>query len=138
MTSSTAPAPTVTRRRPPAPVIVAAVLTGLQMLITSGGLIYFGLFVSADYYPAVGQPSAVAFLAVGLVFTVTGLASLPGLLRGRRAAWHLVTCVLAALIYFNFYSLLAGKETETAVFIVVDLVVVALLLLPSTRRHVSA
>lgn len=138
MTSATAPSSTAVRRRPPAPVIAAAVITGFRMALGCGGLVYFGLLVGPEVNPDAGSPSAVAFTAAGLVYAITGLASLPGLLRGRRTAWHLLTCVVAALILFSCYKIFAEGETDSVVFLVVDLVVAALLLLPSTRRHVSA
>jgi uncharacterized membrane protein (DUF2068 family) len=108
------------------------------MAFGCGGLIYFGLFVGPEVNPDAGSPAAVGFTAVGLTYAVTALASLPGLWRGRRTAWHLLTCVIAALVLFSCYKIFAEGETESAVFLAVDLVVAALLLLPSTRRHVSA
>lgn len=138
MTSSTAPSSTTVRRRPPAPVIAAAVLTGILMAFNSFGLVYFGLFVGPDVNPGAGSPAAVAFAAVGLAYSITALASLPGLLRGRRTAWHLLTCAIAALVLFSCYKIFAEGETDSVVFLAADLVVAVLLVLPVTRRHVSA
>lgn len=138
MTSSVARPSTDVRRRPPAPVIAATVLTGIRMALGCFGLVYFGLFAGPDVNPDAGSPSAVAFAAAGLVYAITGLASLPGLLRGRRTAWHLLTCVIAAMILFSCYKIFAEGETESVVFLAVDLLVALLLVLPSTRRHVAA
>lgn len=138
MTSSPAPSATTVRHRPPAPVIAAAVLTGIRMAFGCFGFVYFGLLVGPDVNPDAGSPSAVAFAAVGLAYAITALASLPGLLRGRRTAWHLMTCVIAALVLFSCYKIFGEGETESLVFLAADLVVAALLLLPATRRHVSA
>jgi hypothetical protein len=138
MTSSTVPPSTVLRRRPPVPVIAAAALIVLLMAFLGFGFIYFGVFVSADVNPDAGSPSAVAFTAVGLVFAITALASLPGLWRGRLAAWHVLTCVITALIFFGCYKILVEGESDSVVFLAADLVVLVLLLLPVSRRHVSA
>ncbi len=138
MTRSTAPSSTAVRHRPPVPVIAAAVIIGVRMAFGTFGLVYFGLFVSADVYPGVGSPSAVAFTAAGLLVTITALASLPGLWRGRRAAWHLLTCALSAMFLFGCYKIFVEGEVDSVVFLAVDLLSAALLLLPATRRHVSA
>jgi len=138
MTSSSAPAPSSVRHRPPVPVIAATVIIGVRMAFGTFGLIYFGLFVSADVYPAVGSPSAVAFTAAGLLVTITGLASLPGLWRGRRTPWHFLTCTLSAMFLFGCYKIFVEGEIDSVVFLAVDLLSAALLLLPATRRHVSA
>ncbi|RZT85489.1 hypothetical protein EV383_2356 [Pseudonocardia sediminis] len=138
MTRPATTPPTVARRRPPVPVVVVAVIVVVLTGFGCFGLVYFGLFVSPDVNPAVGSPAAVAFAAVGLVLTITAAASLPGLWRGRRGAWHVLTCLVTAQLYFGSYKLLVEGETDSAIFMVANLVVGVLLLLPATRRHVSA
>jgi hypothetical protein len=138
MTSSPAPSSTAVRRRPPAPVVAAVVITAILMAVNSFGLVFFGLFVGPEVNPDAGSPSAVAFAAVGLGYSITALASLPGLWRGRRPAWHVLTCVIAAMVLFACYKIFAEGEIDSAVFLAADLVVAALLVLPATRRHVSA
>lgn len=140
MTRSTAQSPSagVVRRRPPAPVVAATVLLAVRMAFGAFGLVYFGVFVGPEVNPDAGRPAAVAFAAVGLVLVITALAGLPGLWRGRRSAWHVLTCVITAMVYFSCYKIFAEGETASVVFLVVDLVVGVLLLLPATRRHISA
>lgn len=138
MTSFTAPSSSTLRRRPPVAVIAVVVIVGLRSAFGVVGLVYFGLFVTPDVNPDAGSPPAVAFAAVGLVLTLTGLASLPGLWRGRRIARHVLTCVVTAGVYFGCYKILAEGEGESVVFLAVDLVEGALLLLPVTLRHVGA
>lgn len=138
MTGATAPSSTAVRRRPPVPVVVAAVIIAVLAAFGAFGLVYFGLFVGPEVNPDAGSPAAAAFTAVGLLVVITELASLPGLLRGRRTAWHILTCVFAAQIYFSCYKLFAEYEAASGVFLVVDIAVMALLLVPATRRHVSA
>lgn len=118
--------------------IAAAAVTGVRTAFGCFGLVYFGLFVSPEVYPAVGSPPAVAFTAVGLALAVTASASLPGLLRGRRAAWHVLTCVITAMLYFNCYKILVEGETESLLLLAAHLLVAVLLVLPATRRHVTA
>lgn len=125
------------RLRPPAPVLIVIVLLAVAGVFRSVGLVYFGLLVSPDVNPDVGRPAAVAFAAVGLALSVTVLASLPGLWRGRRTAWHVLTCCVAAGTYFSAYKILGEGEVESVVFLAVDLVAGALLLLPATRRHLD-
>lgn len=136
--SSTRSSTTRKPRRPPAPVIAATLLAGARALIGSFGLVYFGLLVSADVNPHVGQPGAVAFTAAGLLLTITILACLPGLWRGRRTAWHILTCCITAGLYFGLYKLLQEGESEAVLFLAADLAVGVLLLLPATRRHIVA
>lgn len=138
MTRSTSPSSTALRRRPPLPVITVAVIIGIRSAFGAFGLVYFGVFVGPDVNPDAGSPAAVAFAAVGLLLVLSGLASLPGLWRGRRIAWHVLTCVVTAGVYFSCYKIFAEGEADSVVLLVVDLVVGALLLLPATRRHVSA
>lgn len=137
MTSPTTSSPAVSRHLPPVPVVAATVLTAIRMAFGAFGLVYFGVFVSADVNPDAGSPSAVAFAAAGLLFVITALASLPGLWRGRRAAWHLLGCVVTAWVLFSCYKILVEGETESVVFLVVDVVVLVLLHLPGARRHVG-
>jgi hypothetical protein len=137
MSTSTTPS-AVSTRRPPVTVIVAVVVVGIQMLVGAFGLVYFGVFVGPEVNPDAGSPSAIAFAAVGLVMVVTALATLPGLWRGRRLAWHVLTCVIVAQIYFNVYKLLVEGEVDSVAFLVADVVVMVLLCLAVTRRHVSA
>ena len=132
------PPATVASRRPPVPVVVASVVVAVRMGFGAFGLVYFGVLAPPEVNPDAGSPAATAFAAVGLTTVITAWACLPGVWACRRAPWHLLTCVLAAWVYFSCYKILAEGETESIAFLVVDVLVAGLLCLPTSRRHVAA
>lgn len=135
MATSADPSTTAVHRPPP-PVVVAVVLGVVRAAFGAFGLVYFGVFAT-DVNPDAGTPFAIAFAAIGLLLVVTVVACLAGLWRGRRTAWHVLTCCLSALIFFGCYKIFAEGESDSVVFLAVDLALLGLVLTPAARRHVT-
>lgn len=120
-----------TRTRPGPTVITAAVLLVLQALVSSAGMIYFSFFV--------GEVGAgVVFAAVGVAQHATGLATLPGLLRGSRTPWLVAIGYAWSYSFWNVYKTFAEGEASSLPYLVVSLTLLALLLLPATRHRISS
>ncbi len=118
------------RTRPPATIFAAAVLLVLQALVSSAGLLYFGVFAGGDSGVAV-------FAVVGVALHATGLATLPGLFRGARTPWLLAIGYAWSYAFWSIYKVFAEGETESVGFLVVALALLALLVAPATRRRID-
>ncbi len=136
MTQLVTPAPTGTTvaHRTPAPWTVRALSTVvvLLVLVTSYGAIYFSFFYG-DPQPGLGSwVFATCFLAVNAVAAVSAVA----LLRGSRRGWTLLLGYGVLGILWCIAKLVFWQETESLVFGAANLVALALLAAPRTRRHV--
>lgn len=127
--STTAPA---SARRSPVTARAAAVLLVLLALVSTFGVLMFGVVLNED---PVG--SGVVFVAVHLAAAVTAVAALPALLRGERTGWLLATGWAWAYTYWSVYKVFGEGELESWPFLTVGLIVLGLLLAPATRRSVD-
>lgn len=118
------------RTRPGPTIVVAAALLVLQALVSGAGMVYFGLF-----YGEVGVGAV--FTAVGIAQHATGLATLPGLLRGARTPWLVAIGYAWSYSFWSVYKTFAEGETSSTAFLVVGLALLGLLLAPATRRRIS-
>ncbi len=119
-----------TRTKPGPTVITAAVLLVLLAIVSSAGMIYFGFFYS--------EPSAgVVFAAIGVAQHATGLATLPGLLRGSRTPWLVAVGYAWSYSFWSVYKVFAESETSSVPYLVVSLALLGLLLAPATRRRIT-
>ncbi|HVL85898.1 MAG TPA: hypothetical protein VM367_16645 [Pseudonocardia sp.] len=117
-------------RRAPLTIRVAATLLALLALWHGAGVTFFTLVATADPFgPVLG------FTAVAVAGAVTALAAVPGLLRGNRAAWLVALCWAIAFGYWTAYKIPVEDEPEGLVLLAVDLLLLGMLLAPTTRRH---
>lgn len=119
-----------TARRAPLTVRAAAALTVPLVGVSGLGLVMFGAVWNDD----LASPSLV-FTVVALAWLLTVLAALPSLLRGDRAGWLLSTGWAAAYSYWSVYKVFVEEEFESTPFLVAGVLVCALLLTRSARRH---
>lgn len=119
-------------RRAPGAVRAAAVLLPLLALASSAGVVMFTLFLIADPMTPV-----LVFTAMFLATAVTAIAAVPGLLRGDRTAWVVAVAWSAAYSYWSVYKVFTYPEFEAAPLLAAGLLLLGLLCLPATRRHVS-
>ncbi len=124
-----------TRARAPIPVLAAATTVVLLAGVTSYGAVYFTFFYQ---HPQVSVGSLI-FVTFFLALKVSAVAATAGLVRGRRMAWRLLLgYALVWEVGFSIVKLTFWHETPALVFGgVALLVLVPLLLAPSTRRHVQ-
>ena len=131
MSTLTAPAPVSTRA--PWAVHVLGTITMLLALVTSYGAIYF-TFLFEDPDPGLGSW---VFVIAFLVINVVAAASAVGLWRGRLLAWQVLVGYAVLDILWCLAKLVFWSETESLVFGVANVVALALLAAPATRRHAS-
>lgn len=122
-------------RRAPNAVRAAAVLLPVLALVSSAGVVTFTLFLVADPLTPVLVFTAM-FLATA-VTAVTAIAAVPGLLRGDRTAWLVAVVWSAAFSYWSVYKVFTYPEFEATPLLAAGLLLLGLLCLPATRRHVS-
>ena len=131
MSTLTAPAPV--RVRAPWTVHVLGTVVLLLAAVTSYGAIYFSFYFE-DPDPGPGSwVFAIAFLAINAV----AAASAVGLWRGRRWAWQVLLGYGVLGILWCIAKLVFWSETESLVFGAANIVGLALLYAPATRRHVG-
>lgn len=111
--------------------MAAVVLLILQALVSSAGLVYFGLFADG------ATTGGMVFAAVGVAQHATGLATLPGLLRGSRTPWLVAIGYGWSYAFWSIYKVFAEGETESVGFLLVALALLALLVAPATRRRID-
>lgn len=120
--------------RRPGTVIAAAVLTIAIVTLSSFGATYFGLFAPGSSL----STAALLFVAGYLAVNVTALAGAVGLLRGQRSGWGILVGYVIFGVLFTLVKLIVFSETEATVFGVADLVLLALVAAPATRRFVAS
>ncbi len=121
------------RRRAPWTARVLSTVVVLLTLVTSYGAIYFSFFYG-DPEPGLGSWTfATAFLTVNAVAAVSAVA----LLRGSRRGWSLLVGYGVLGILWCIAKLVFWEETESLVFGAANILGLALLAAPSTRRHVA-
>lgn len=131
MSTLTAPVPVSTRT--PWTVHVLGTVTLLLALVTSYGAIYFSFFFE-DPDPG---PGSWAFVAGFLAINVVAATSAVGLWRGRRLAWQVLVGYGVLGILWCIAKLVFWSETESLVFGAANVLGLALLAAPATRRHAS-
>jgi len=131
MSTLTAPVPTSTRA--PWTVHVLGAVTMLLALVTSYGAIYFSFYFE-DPDPGLGSwVFVVAFLTINVV----AASSAVGLWRGRRLAWQVLVGYAVLGILWCIAKLVFWSETESLVFGAANVLGLAFLAAPPTRRHAS-
>lgn len=116
--------------RPPATVIVAAVLTVLLAAVGTYGAVYFS---GLDGY----DPIDATFLSVYGYFSLVGAAAAITQVRGSRIGRAGVIMWSVWMVVFTLVKIVTIMETEAIPFGVVALVVLALTLAPPTRRFIE-
>ena len=112
---------------------LVAVLTTLLVLVTSYGAIYFSFYFE-DPDPGLGTW---AFVTVFLAINVTAAVALAGVLRRSPRARTVLVGYGALGVLWSIAKLVFWQETEALVFGLVNLACIALLVAPSSRRHVG-
>lgn len=124
---------TVTSRssvRSPLVVRAAAGLLVLLAAVSTFGLVMFS-FVWGGHGLGVGVVLAVVAVAAA----VTAVAAVPSLVRGDRAGWTVTFVWSCCYTYWSTYKVFAEEEFESALFLAVGAVIVALLLTKGARVH---
>ena len=106
----------------------AAVLLVLLVAANLLGVVMFGL-VWADDPVGPGLVFLVMVVATGL----TALAAVPGLLRGARTAWAVVTTWAVAYEYWTVYKVFGELEWISLPHLAVGAALLGLLALPAVR-----
>ena len=127
------PAPVVPVRTPWTVHVLSTIVLALAA-VTSYGAYYF-TFVFEDPEPG---PGSWAFLAGFLAINAVAAASAIGLWRGRRSAWQLLLGYGVLGIVWCIAKLVFWHEWESLVFGAANLLGLALLAAPRTRRHAGA
>ena len=122
--------PTATRR-PPATVIIAAVLTILVASVGTYGAVYFS---GLDGYDDVDAPFISMYGYLSLIGIVSVIAQLRGSAIGQAGtiAWGIYG------VLFTLVKLITIQEAEAIGFGVIALIVVALSLAGPTRRFIRS
>ena len=137
-TTATRPTTDRSRRvRAPWTVHAIAVLTVPTNLITIVGASYFAFH--ADVTRPAGAPDpgswqAVTLMAVLIAFSVTALASVPGLYRGVPLARRVLAAYAAAEVLFSALKYFGLGEGGALLFLCIDVALAIALQLPATRR----
>jgi hypothetical protein len=129
-TGSDAAATTSRPGRPPAPVLVASVLTILLCLFAGYGAIYF---TGLEGWDASGITYVTTYEATIVLALVSAVALLRGSAHGRvgLVAWA------AFMVVFTIMKLVTIQELSAIPFGVVGVVVGVLALHPATRRYAA-
>ena len=124
---------TATATRSPWQVRTLATIVTLLALVTSYGAIYFSFyFENPD--PGLGSW---AFVVGFLSINVSALVAVRSLLAGRAAGHRLLLTYSVLGILWCIAKLVFWAETEALIFGVLNVVCLALLTAPRTRRHVG-
>lgn len=118
-------------RRPPATVIIAAVLTILVAAVGTYGAVYFSLL---DGYDDVDAPFISMYAYLSLIGIVSAIAQLRGSAIGQAGtiAWGTYG------VLFTLVKLVTIQEMEAIGFGVIALIVVVLSLAGPTRRFIRS
>ena len=117
--------------RTPWTVHVLGAVVMLLAAVTSYGAYYFTMvFENPD-----PGPGSFAFLVGFLAINLVAAASAIGLWRGRRLAWQVLVGYGVLGILWCIAKLVFWHEWESLVFGVANVLGLALLAAPSTRRH---
>jgi hypothetical protein len=100
--------------------------------VTSFGVFYFGLVDAAKPALAAG----LALVAVYWSVNAIGVAGSIGLLRGRALGRRVLLGYAVYGILFSVAKILIWHETPAYLFAAIDLVLIALVSAPATRRYV--
>ena len=131
MTSTTAPAPTASTARPPAPTLAAGLLTILLGVVGGYGAIYF---TGLEGWDDAGITFVTTYEAIALFAVVCGIALLRGGNHGRLG----VVAYAVFMIGFTLMKLVVVQEWEATTFGVLAAVVLVLALRPRTRAYTES
>jgi hypothetical protein len=126
--SSTTPAARATTARPPAATLAAVAIGVLIGTVTSAGALYFGLQAGGGW------------LASATIFAATWplwILSAAGLVRGSARARKIALGLAAALLAFSVFKIVRFHESASYLIASLDLVLLACLMAPSTRRFTT-
>ena len=126
--ASTTPAAGVSRTRPPAAALAAVTIQVLAGTITSVGGVYFGLKAGGGWIA-----SAALFAAAWPLWILSAAGLIRGSARARKIALGLATALLA----FSAFKITWIHQSSSYPIAAVDLVLLACLMAPSTRRFTS-
>ena len=126
--SSTTPATTATRTRPPAATLAAVAIQVLIGTVTSAGALYFGLQAGGGWIA-----SAALFAAAWPLWILSAVGLTRGSARARKTALGLA----AALLAFSIFKIVRFHESASYLVASLDLVLLACLTAASTRRFTT-
>ena len=127
MTSTTAPAPTASTARPPAPALTAGLLTILLGVVGGYGAIYF---TGLEGWDDAGITFVTTYEAIAVFAVVSGVALLRGSSHGRIG----VVAYAVFMIGFTLMKLMVVQEWEATTFGVLAALVLVLAQRPRTRE----
>ena len=128
MTAHTIPAPATAR--PPALLRATQMLLGLMGAVVVYGSVYFTVVAPPEEVRGVDWLVGAWALATGVAAVVLATR----LARGDARVRRLATVLLASHVVFGVVKVVGYDEAEAATFIAVDLLLLALLQVPSVRR----
>jgi hypothetical protein len=126
--SSTTPASSTIRTRPPAATLAAVTIGVLVGTVTSAGALYFGLQAGGGWIA-----SAVLFAAAWPLWILSAV----GLTRGSARARKVASGLAAALLAFSVFKIVRFHESASYLVASLDLVLLACLTAASTRRFTT-
>jgi hypothetical protein len=126
--SSTTPATSATRTRPPAATLAAVTIGVLIGTVTSVGALYFGLQAGGGWIA-----SAVLFAVAWPLWILSAIGLTRGSARARKVALGLATALLA----FSAFKIVRFHESASYLIASLDLVLLACLTAASTRRFTT-
>ena len=126
--SSTTPASSTIRTRPPAATLAAVTIGVLIGTITSAGALYFGLKAGGGWVA-----SAALFAAAWPLWILSAAGLTRGSARARKIALGLATTLLA----FSVFKIIWLHESASYLIASLDLVLLACLMAAPTRRFTT-
>ena len=126
--SSTTPATSTTRTRPPAATIAAVAIGVLLGTVTSAGALFFGLQAGGGWII-----SAALFAAAWPLWILSAAGLTRRSARARKIALGLATALLA----FSVFKIVRFHESASYLIASLDLVLLACLMAASTRRFTT-
>ena len=126
--SSTTPASSTIRTRPPAATLAAVTIGVLVGTVTSAGALYFGLQAGGGWIA-----SAALFAAAWPLWILSAIGLTRGSARARKIALGLATTLLA----FSVFKIIWLHESASYLIASLDLVLLACLMAAPTRRFTT-
>ena len=126
--SSTTPASSTIRTRPPAATLAAVTIGVLVGTVTSAGALYFGLQAGGGWIA-----SAALFAAAWPLWILSAVGLTRGSARARKTALGLAAVLLA----FSVFKIVRFHESASYLIASLDLLLLACLMAASTRRFTT-